>query len=186
MKKRLLIFVFVVAFAAGTVFAWEPSDLTKYPSCMDSTSWLLNAGVGIGTIGIGGGYSRFSFPLRVTIDRNIALGDKKLPFFVGGAFGWSSYNETYNNHTWWYHNFSIGGRFGYHFNWGVDRFDTYAVATAGWIIYAGDGYSSNDIGALLLGVNAGARYFISDRFGFWAEAGFSSMSFLDVGLAFKF
>jgi len=180
MKKRLLIFVLVAVFAAGTLFAWEPSDLTKYPSCMNGTSWLLNVGVGIGIIGA---YSHLSFPVHATIDRNIAIGDKKLPFFAGGAFSWSGYNDSNNL---WYHNISVGGRFGYHFNWGIDKLDTYAVAMAGWVIYAGDGYSGNNIGTMLLGVNAGARWFITDWFGFWVEAGFSSLSFLNIGLAFKF
>ena len=184
MKKFFISMVLLIGIAGISVFAWEPEDLTKYPSCTKEGDWILNFGIGFYYPGDIGGNYIFIPPIRGSLDKNIAIGSKKLPFFVGGIVGYSGYG--YKN-DWFYHNITVGGRFGYHFNWGVDKLDTYAVATGGWVIYAGDGYADQyKVGWPLFGVNIGARYFINEKFGFWAEAGYSSFSFLDIGLAFKF
>jgi len=182
--KKLLLVLILACITGASLFAWNPEDLTKFPSGMDEKSWLLNFGAG------------FYFPekfsnnliyipqIRMTLDRNIGIGDKKLPFFIGGLSGYSGYG--YRN-LWFRHNISIGGRFGYHLNWDVKNLDTYAVTTLGWVIYAGDKRYKFDPGIFLCGVNIGARYFLNNVFGFWAEAGFSSfLSIFDIGVAFKF
>ena len=184
MKNFFLSAVILIGISGVSLFAWEPEDLTKYPSCTEAGDFLINIGVGFSYPGpLGSGYIYIP-PVRASVDYNIAIGDKKLPFFAGGVVGYSGYGYK---DSWFYHNISIGGRFGYHLNWGIDKLDTYAVATAGWIIYAGDGYSdAYKIGSPFFGVNVGARYFVTDWFGFWTEAGYTSFSFLDIGIAFKF
>ena len=184
MKKRLFIFVLIAVIAAGTVSAWEPSDLTKYPSCMDDGTWILNLGMGLGIpLYTGSGYF-YVPPIRLAVDRNTALSDNNLPFFFGGLFGYSSIGLK---NVWAVHRIIVGGRVGYHFNWGIDNFDTYAVTTAGWIIHAGNfGSYYNKAGDFLFGINVGARYFVADWFGFWAEVGYTSFSLLDFGISFKF
>jgi len=188
MRKGFLALV-LAAITGVSLFAWEPQDLTKFPHGQDAKSLILNLGVGLPTyvkqheefIGIP--------PMRLSIDKNIEGGDKKLPFFIGGIFGYQGYGYTVrdwlnNKKKYFYHDISLGLRFGYHFNWGVDNLDTYAVATGGWIIYTGT--ERDVLGWPLAGVNIGARYFISKGFGFWVEAGYTSFSWLDIGLAFKF
>jgi hypothetical protein len=181
--KKLFLALVLAGISAVSLFAWEAEDLTKFPSCMNAKSWILNLGVGFYDPGKIGGDYIFIPQLRASLDRNIEIGDNKLPFFAGGLFSYSGYG--YKN-IWFNHNITVGGRFGYHFNWNVKNLDTYAVSTAGWIIYAGDKYNNNGIGTLLWGLNFGARYFLNDWFGFWVETGFSTLSLLDIGLAFKF
>ncbi|WP_461246918.1 outer membrane beta-barrel protein [Treponema sp. R6D11] len=181
MKK--LFFVLIVFGIAGTsLFAWEPQDLTKFPPGQDAKSWILNFGVGFPD------FYRFKKdyvyipPIRLSLDRNIEIGDNKLPFFAGGIFGYSGYGwKGYVSHD-----FSLGGRFGYHFNWDVKNLDTYAVTTAGWIFYSG-WRDSDYLGWPLWGVSLGARYFVNEWFGFWTETGYNTNYFnLDIGFAFKF
>jgi hypothetical protein len=182
MKK--LFFLFLISISAVSLFAWEPNDLTKYPSSMNGNTWILNFGVGYYPVGNVGGDYIYVPPLRLSLDKNVPIGDRNLPFFIGGVLTYSG--EGYRD-SWYYSRIGFGGRFGYHFNWGVDKLDTYAVTTAGWVFYAGDDdWIPNPVGYLLFGVTLGARYFISEGFGFWAEVGYNSFSYFDIGLAFKF
>ena len=188
MKKLLMVLVLLVCLTGVTVFAWEPEDLTKYPSFMEAGDLILNFGVGLGSV-------EYLFnkdyvwipPIRLTFDWNTPLGDAGLPFFMGGLLGYQGH--FYKHSDYHYHNIPIGFRFGYHFNWDVDNLDTYAVTTAGTILRLGSGYKDDKFNLfkwINIGVNVGARYFVSDWFGFWAEAGFTSFSYLDIGFAFKF
>jgi len=172
MKKFLLAFI-LISITGASLFAFNVEDLTKFPSCMDEKSWIINAGVGLPNFSYFG-YSSLIWPMHVTVDRNIGIGDKKLPFFAGAFVGFSGYLSGRN----FSYSIPVGGRFGYHLNWGVKNLDTYAVATAGWII-----------GEImpLIGVNFGVRYFVTDWFGFWAETGYTTFSYLlDIGVSFKF
>jgi len=186
--RRLFLVLIVACIAGMSLSAWEPNDLTKFPPGMDAKSWILNLGMGFPDFSKYRSDYVYIPPLRLSLDRNIEVGDKKLPFFVGGILGYSGYGYIGNYwRKYFYHDISLGGRFGYHFNWGVKNLDTYAVTTAGWIIYAGDNYNRLiTTGIPLWGINIGVRYFVSKGFGFWAEAGINSISWLDIGLAFKF
>ena len=193
MKKTALIFIFLLIYTTASLSAWDPSYLTKFPSCTDADDWILNLGIGLDTnFGSSGNYTYLP-SLRLSFDRNAALGDLKLPFFFGGHVGYSGYGFKYSNpyvsYSWFNHRIPLGFRAGYHFNWGVDNLDTYAVTTAGYILnfYTGDTYNRpGAFGNAFFGVNIGARWFISKGFGFWAEAGFSSLSVLEIGVSFKF
>ena len=184
MKKLPLVLVLLIGFA-GIIFAWEPDDLTKFPSCMNEKSVILNFGIGhdFGA-NIGGNYI-YVPPIRLSFDFNAALGEKKLPFFFGGLVGFHGrgekrvYFDSYLN---------LGFRVGYHFNWAVDNLDTYAVTTTGWRVYTGDRKNKSfTVGDLFIfDVLIGARWFINDFFGFWAETGYSPFSWFNIGVAFKF
>jgi len=184
LKKRLFVFALIALIAAGTVSAWEPNDLTEYPSCMEDGSWILNFGVGLPYFDHW--HNAYFPPMRLTVDRNTSFGG--LPFFIGGIVGYSGYGRR---NDWFAHNIPIGGRFGYHFNWGIDNFDTYAVTTLGTRVsfITGPGWRNHHLDFydwFLFGVNIGARYFVSDFFGFWAEIGWTTFSALDIGISFKF
>ena len=188
MKKKVLCLV-LFAGLATTVFSWEPTDLTKYPAFMKPGDLILNFGVGLDAglfPEIGVSNCVYLPPVRLTFDWNTPLGDKGLPFFMGGLLGYQGHFHTKDDYSW--HRMPIGFRFGYHFNWDIDKFDTYAVATAGTTLHMGSGYKNikaNPLDWVHIGVNFGARYFVSDGFGFWAEVGYSSYSWLAIGLSFK-
>jgi len=200
MKKLALVLILFVCFStvglAPSLFA--EMDLTSFPSCMDENSWILNFGLGLG------GIEHLSYsnaiwvpPLRLSFDRNAALGDNGLPFFFGGLVTYSGKgyrnHQVYENWRWtsknvYYSTIGMGFRCGYHFNWGVDMLDTYAVSTAGWAIHTGDRdvFVGNKVGHPVFGVQIGARWFLNDLFGFWAETGWNGLSWFDLGISLKF
>ena len=193
MKKLFVTVMLFVGIACASLYAWEPNDLTKYPSVTKPGDWLINVGVGLGGNMVGrynyGPDFIFVPPMHIAVDYNVPLGAQGLPFFFGGLVGYSGYGFKGNQYMskYYYSTINIAFRFGYHFNWGIDKFDTYAVAKAGWSIYAGDkAYLPTKIGSLIVGINVGARYFLTDWFGFWAEVGIGSYYSVDIGLAFKF
>jgi hypothetical protein len=187
--KKILLCLFIFALIGGaSLFAWEPNDLTRYPKCLEQDPWQLNFGFGLGNFPeySGGGYYWFP-PIRLTFDRSTPLGDKQLPFFFGGLVGFSAHGYNGNDHKRYFWGcIPLGVRVGYHFNWGVDNLDTYAVSTFGWRVYFGDMVYKYGINDMMIDVNVGARWFLNDWFGFWAEGGYSPFSFLSIGLAFKF
>jgi hypothetical protein len=196
MKKLMLGLILSIGLTGVSVSAWEPEDLTKYPSCMEAETKLINLGVGFGSEFYK--YWKEDYidivipPIRGTFDVNVPIGDKKLPFFIGGIFGYLGYGHNKDElvDEWFMHNFSFGLRFGYHFNWGIENLDTYAVGSLGWIVHASndDTLYKVDPGPddLLFHINVGARYFVINWFGFWAEAAFGTLFSVDVGIAFKF
>ena len=191
--KKTLLFLFFLIGIAGILFAWEPNDLTRFPSCTKAGDKIISLGVGFDRHAEIGEHWTYIPLLRFSLDYNAALGDKKLPFFFGGVVGYTGHGYKNNdiNADFYYSQLNAGVRAGYHFNWGVDGLDTYVVSTAGCRIYFGDGYGDENgdlkVGDILaLGVNVGARWFFTDFFGVWAEAGFNSISVAEIGVVFKF
>jgi len=189
--KKLLLALVVIFINVMSLFAWEPKDLTKFPPGMDAKSWILNLGIGIFDFEISKNGHTYIPHIRLSFDRNIEIGDNKLPFFAGGIVSYSGHGYKDDWNDWFVDEVSVGGRFGYHFNWGVNNLDTYAVTTAGVLIdsFKDKKYDDNDNikSKLFWGVNLGARYFLNKWFGFWAETGFTYDVFIvDIGLAFKF
>jgi len=188
MKKLLLAIIFI-GIATVSLSAWEPNDLTKYPSFTKEGDWILNLGIGLGEIVDTSSDYIYIPSIRLSFDRNTPLGDRKLPFFFGGIVSYSGHGWK---DIWFEHRITTGVRFGYHFNWGVDKLDTYAVTSAGWVFIARDAKYNYDeykgIGHFLFDIDVGARYFISDRFGFWVELGYGylPLSWFDIGISFRF
>ena len=188
MKKALLIVLLLTVFTGASLFAWAPLLLTTYPRVIANDPWQINFGFGLGIIP---NYQGINYmwipPLILHVDRNVPLGG--LPFFIGGSIGYTGHGYT---HQWYSNTLSLKARFGYHFNWGVNLLDTYAVVLAGADISFGSTSNGNinsfaDFNYLsLFGFKIGARYFAFDRFGFYAEAGFHWFSFFNLGLTVKF
>ena len=192
MKKLLLSIVLLAGITAGSLFAWDPSYLLTYPKCTKGGDWQLNLGVGFPWPGED--FKVFIPPVRVSLDKNTPLGDAGLPFFFGGLLAYrGNIWEPVSNTRYIIHNIDAGVRFGYHFNWDVDKLDTYAVTTAGFGFRLHNvekgrvvpGYNAWPV----LGINLGARWYVTNGFGFWAELGLSHATSLfphaDIGLVFK-
>jgi len=201
MKRVLLVLVFFISFSAASLSAWEANDLTKYPPCMTASNWILNLGVGINPDWLDSiGEDYYWLPaFRLSFDKNTPIGDKKLPFFFGGLIGYTGYGFNHSDYGWHHHQIPLGFRIGYHFNWGVDGLDTYAVTTIGYTFGFTDNkdieYNRKFSDDFFTYFNIGARWFISKGFGFWLEAGLHPFLILshprdafglDIGLAFKF
>lgn len=111
---------------------------------------------------------------------------------VGGVIGQSFSGHEYSNgdritrmRT------SIIARCAYHFDFGIDKMDVYAGIGAGVHIY---GKEKSNVNGYILDDNhinpthyvfAGIRYYFTDNFGVYAEAG-HGLAALNGGLVFKF
>ncbi|MCL2441582.1 MAG: hypothetical protein FWD14_07555 [Treponema sp.] len=192
MKKIIILLVLFVCFGTigltPSLFA-DQVDLTKFPSFMTDKDWILNLGLGLNNIdNLGRKNHIWVPPLRLSFDRNVAMGELGLPFFFGGLVSYSGIGYKDPNINWYYGTIGLGFRCGYHFDWKVDNLDTYAVGTTGWAIHTGDTdfTPGSRVGHPLFGVHIGVRYFLNSFFGFWAESGWNGISWLDFGFTFKF
>jgi len=188
MKKALFVLFLLSGFAAVSLSAWEPGDLLKFPPGMNEKNWIINLGVGFGDkIGTTDNFTYLP-TFRLSFDKNVGIGDKKLPFFFGGLIGYAGYGYDGYGYKWFNHRIPLGFRAGYHFNWGVKNLDTYAVTTAGYVlnIFTGDDWGRKSYSSFLFDIDIGVRWFLNDFFGFWAEVGFGTLSYIDLGISFKF
>jgi hypothetical protein len=187
-RKMLVFFPIVLGILGATSVA--ALDLTSFPSAVNGSHALINAGVGFGSARYG---SMSIPPLTATVDIPVALGGVPLSF--GGMIGFTQSRWNYwGNDYLAYNVFVFGGRANYHFNFEVDKLDVYAGVTLGWEI--GRWSSSNDADDSWLnyygnysgfhfGFQAGVRYFFSNTIGAFAEAGYG-LSYIKAGLALKF
>jgi hypothetical protein len=204
MKKCLL--GVLICLAGMPVFG---IDLTEYPNAINKGTILFNIGAGYGT-NINQGTKTLVPPVIVSADYALPIGG--LPFSLGLMVGFSG---EYAKHTdvpvpeipsergnsdFNYYIFGSGGRFSYHFNWGMDKLDTYATLTMGFLLsswnYTVETYSTGNQGNKksdsdfdflpLWGVNIGGRYFFASHFGLFLDLGYTRLTVVSMGLSFKF
>ncbi len=136
---------------------------------------LLNVG-----IGLGGG---FGTPIGLSFEHGFS--DK----ISGGAYvayattdgGFAGLNYTY---------ILTAARASYHFDLNVDKLDPYIGAILGYNIasvkFKGGGtVPGASAGGVIYGGHVGARYYVSEKIGVFAEAGYG-IGNLNAGIAFKF
>lgn len=139
---------------------------------------LLNVG-----IGLGGG---FGTPIGLSFEHGFS--DK----ISGGAYaayaskttatGFGDYKYTY---------ILTAARASYHFDFGVENLDPYLGILLGYNIasakWTGSGAmpATASAGGFIYGGHAGARYFLSEKIGIFAEAGYG-IGTLNAGITFKF
>jgi hypothetical protein len=183
-------------------------DLDEYPGAVNRGSILINVGVGYGTM-INKGYKTLIPPVMVSADYALPIG--KLPFSFGLMAGFSGEfvkktdvqvndkdgqpisqdgSGEFTNYI-----FGAGGRFSYHFNWGVNKLDTYATLTLGFLLNSlnyqletpGQKNSDSDSEFLpLWGLNIGGRYFFTSHFGLFLDVGYTNLTIVSLGTTFKF
>jgi hypothetical protein len=189
--KKIAFLIILVSITGVSLFAWEPIDLTDYPRCTGAGNWLINVGIGMGgnmgaSYNYGADYITIP-PIHATVDTNIPLGG--LPFFFGAFLDYqgSGFKGNQYINKWFYSTLNLGARIGYHFNWGIDNLDTYALIKAGWSIYFGDTeWLPTDWGWPVLGLTVGGRYYFIPMLGAWLEAGIGSYYSLGLGVTLKF
>ena len=146
---------------------------------------FVNAGIGLGPTGA---YNMGIPPISASIAFRVS---DILPITVGatGIF------TTWRWRSAWvdiiYTNIGVGARVMYHFNF-ARNFDSYVGLNLGYVFqtvrgetFAG-GVTPTSNSFFLWGAIVGARFFFTDRFGVYAEAGASSLQFFSAGLAIKF
>jgi len=186
MKKQLL---FVALFIMlGTVAAKAQSGGGSFSNGDN----LFNVGFGIGTPFFGSGYSA-SLPINPSVSYEKGVTDV---ISVGGQLSYASskYGYYYNayNYTEKLSAFYIGARGSYHFNEALQldsKFDVYGGASLGYVVVSvsdNQGYSASAGSGLGLGLFAGGKYYFQENTAVYAELGYQSLAFLNIGVAFKF
>jgi hypothetical protein len=149
-------------------------ELVDYPAYTSYGDLLINAGLGLGVPFRGGiGVP----PLMASVDYAQPLFG--LPFTLGGMAAYSADKAggTVNN-------LSLAFRIAYHADWlplWEDKLDVYAAGVFGFAIRFGE---TSPV-ALVPGVVLGARYFLLDFLGVYAELGYTPLYIFSVGAVFR-
>jgi hypothetical protein len=162
--------------------------------------WVVNVGVGVGNdFGYGFGQALKSTPaLTVSVDKTIIEGVGPGSISVGGLVGYQNFHYDYAGTAYkakWNHVVALG-RAAYHYNFTQDqKLDTYGGVSLGlrFVSYKDtflDSTPANDPdtwGGVTFapGIFVGARYFLTDHVGAFAELGYD-MSYLKFGLTGRF
>ena len=114
---------------------------------------------------------------------------------IGGIFRYWSYSEDYYDGKWSYTDVLIGAQGNYHFileNRLVDPWVgitlAYDAGSVSWDGPGGFNYLIPTSGGFFLGIDAGARYWVSPTVAISGRIGYGSLSYgaLDLGVDFKF
>ena len=155
-------------------------------------------GFGLGMANRYYGYNGFSPGVKINFEVGIWNAGQGV-VTLGGTFGYTfqGYRNRYiilgNGYEYSYswHNFITAARSAWHHNWGVDKLDTYAGASAGvrFNIYndGDDPYNNNNDNRVdpHLGGFVGACYYFKPAIGVFGEVGYD-INFITVGLNFNF
>lgn len=186
MKKQLLTLCAILMI--GTIVSAQEGSFNKGDN-------LINIGIGLGSPFFGSGYSA-SLPINPSVSFEHGVNDV---ISIGGQISYASAKYTYNGYGYYDESFSfkqsatyVGFRGSYHFNEALslaDKWDLYGGASLGYVIVSAsdvNGYDYASASAFGYGLYGGGKYFFSKRTGIYAELGYQSLSFLNVGLSLKF
>ncbi len=172
MKKVLLLSLITIVTIA---FSAQKSQAQEY----EQGSLVANVGVGLGG-GLG-------LPISASVDYGF-----KEKISLGGFVGFSTTNEDLGFFKVNYTYILVGARAAYHFDLGVDKLDPYAGAMLGYNAASvgfepdpGPPFNNITAGGVILGGFAGARYYITDNIGAFAELGYG-LGTATIGVAYKF
>jgi hypothetical protein len=172
MKKVLLLSLFTIVTIA---FSAQKTQAQEY----EQGSLVANVGVGLGG-GLG-------LPISASVDYGF-----KEKISLGGFVGFSTTNEDLGFFKVNYTYILVGARAGYHFDLGVDKLDPYVGALLGYNAASvgfepdpGPPFNNITAGGVIFGGFAGARYYITDNIGAFAELGYG-LGTATIGVAYKF
>ena len=178
MKKQIILTasLFVVLFSASA-------------QSFKSSDKILSLGIGLGSPFFGSGY-KASLPVNPTISFEKGVSDQ---ISAGATVSYASSKYSYNifgsSNTIKYNAIFVGARGAYHILPNNEKFDLYAGGGLGYVIVSvGDKVDAITATGSGVGYTAfiGGRYLFSKNMGAYTELGYASLSFLNVGVSFKF
>lgn len=183
MYKRILLVIFFIISSAIAGFAKE--------KVFDHGVNIIQTGVGFGFYGLY--HDTFIPPIHFAYERGVVF-HKYAPISFGGIVGYtrSDYTRPQDNseYTWDY--IFLGFRCAYHFTglFYVEGMDLYAGIVLGWtfVIYNSEPDNApfqDHNNYFLPGVYGGIRYYFTNVFGIFAEAGFG-IGYITGGVCFRF
>ena len=149
----------------------------------------IDVNLGLGSPYWGAGY-KHSFPFNPRIGMEFGITDD---ISLGGSIAYSGAKYDWNNfngyhYTIKYNAYFISARGAYHFKLDNEKLDPYLGASIGYVVVSvndNSGYSSSVGSGAGYGGFGGIRYYIKPKLGLNAELGYSSFSFLNLGVSFK-
>jgi hypothetical protein len=186
MKKFILAVAAVLCIATATQAQETFSKGTK----------VVNVGIGFGSNLGGTGYNQTIPPIHASLDWSIVdnLFDAKSSIGVGGYLGFAGnkWETSIGNisYGWKYTYIIIGARGTFHYQF-APKFEAYAGLMLGYNIASVSdignvsGFKSDSNGGFAFGAFLGARYYITDNIGVFAELGYG-MAYFNLGASFKF
>lgn len=180
-------------FAIAIVALFSFPAIQAQESTFNLGDKVVSAGIGFGsTLYSGTYYSRGVPPISLAYEQ--AIKDEVLEkgvIGVGGWLGYSSYKYDYLGWGYKYTNFIIGVHGAFHYPL-VDKLDTYIGIGLGYNISSakefgvntGWDYNATSGGIVFAGM-VGARYYFTDTFAVFAQAGYG-ISYFSVGVSLKF
>jgi hypothetical protein len=189
MKKTLLSLILLAAIHLAGMAQTAKSSASE---AFNSGDNLLNVGIGLGSPFFGSGYSS-SIPVNPTVTYEKGVTDA---ISVGGTVSYASSKYDFSGfgsaYSFTENAVYVGVRGSYHFAKALqlsNKFDLYGGASAGYVIVSVSD-NQGDVGsaasAVGYGLFAGGKYYFAPKIGIYAEVGYESLSYLNVGLAFKF
>jgi len=174
MKKTLLSIFFLLA-----IYSTGKAQSSAY-----NGGGMLNVGIGIGTPYLGSLYTS-SIPVNPTIsfEKGIANG-----ISAGGELSYAG-SKIYGINV---NVIYVGARGSYHLGQIVDlspKADLYGGLGIGYVVVNvndGAGDSATASSGLGYGLYAGGKYYFAGSTAVYAEVGYQSLSYLNIGIAFKF
>ncbi|WP_187631981.1 hypothetical protein [Hymenobacter lutimineralis] len=158
-----------------------------------STVANLGLGVGLGYgYGLLGGTGKSIPALSLSVERGMYEGLGPGVIGVGAMVGYKAYTWRSGDYKATWSNIYVGVRGTYHYNFtDNEKLDTYAgLALGARIENYSDNYGYADSNAwggtyVTSGLFLGARYYVTDKIGAFAEAGYD-MSYLKIGASVRF
>jgi hypothetical protein len=170
MKKLVLALVVLVA-VSGAVSA---IDLLQYPPPVKGGDFMIDIGAGFSVpYGVTGGFSLRVPPLFATVEYALPV---KLPLSVGGTFAFWQYGWGGTVYT----HVAMAARGNWHWAFNVDWLDFYTGISTGYL------YSTGSYLPFLIGSQAGAHFYFTEKIGLVVEAELGYLLSAKVGLALKF
>ena len=184
--KKLLAIAAVVFLSFSAIQAQE--------SMFNLGDKVVSAGIGFGsTLYSGTYYTRGVPPISLSYEQAVKDGIlEKGVIGVGGWLGYTSYKYDYLGWGYKYTNFIIGVMGAFHYPL-VDKLDTYAGIGLGYNIASakefgtvipGYDYSATSGGIVFAGM-IGARYYFTDQFAVFAQAGYG-IAYFTIGACVRF
>jgi len=184
MKKQLYFIAFF------TLISYAGMSQSKSSSFNNGDN-LVNIGIGVGSPFFGSGY-KASLPINPSISYEKGVTDV---ISVGGQLSYASakFDDDFDSgYSFKESAVYIGARGSYHFNQAFDldsKFDVYGGVSLGYVAVSVSD-NTGSLGATASGVGfglfGGGKYFFSPGTAIYAEVGYQSLSFLNIGVAFKF
>jgi len=190
MKKKIIVALLILIIAAGSASAFSFMDAAEG---IKDSSIFVNIGVGFGT----GVYATDIMipPLQASVEYLLPIG---IPLSVGGFFEmgiWKDDTKFYSyTRTRTETRMAFGAKAAWHVDLGLKNLDLYLGLKLGWMLwnletkYSDEASARplNNYDAFFYGFCLGARYFFTNNIGIYLEAGYSLVSFVNLGLAVKF